>query len=136
MAADTKLIDEQTREAQGGRGEAAPLSVLVVSPDRRFRSVTTVLIARRGSAVATTAHADRIAELAGRLRADVVVIDLDEGSPTSAAAVQAARSLPHVRGVVLVDEEETGDAGLGAPAHVHCKWGPFPDLYAAIQAAA
>ena len=135
MAADTKLSDQEAVQTEQGRCRRAPLSVLVVSPDRRFRSVTTVLIARRGSAVATTARADRIGELGERLGVNVVVVDLDEGSPAGAAALRAARSLPRDVGIVLVDEEAAADAGLDEPAPVHGKWGPFPTLYAAIQGA-
>ena len=132
--AELALAQAPGPEDREDRAEAAPLSVLVISPDRRFRSVTTVLIARRGCAVATTGHAGRLRELSSRVGADVVVIDLDEGSPAGAAAVDEARSLARPVGVVLVDEDAVV-AGRGAPAEIHCKWGPFEALFAAIEAA-
>jgi uncharacterized protein len=127
--ADASPLDGD--ESSGAR----PMSVLVISPDRRFRSVTTVLIARRGCSVATTEHASRLAELADRIGPDVVVIDLAEGSQASAGALAQARTLARPVGIVLVDEEEpAGDRAPGA-LRVHGKWGPFPALFAAIEAA-
>jgi hypothetical protein len=121
--------------AEGDDAAGPPLSVLVISPDRRFRSVATVLIARRGCAVATTGHAGRLAELAERSGPDVVVIDLDEGSPAGADAASQAYSLPGGVGVILVDEEESVRGSSAGPPRVHCKWGPFESLFAAIEAA-
>jgi len=126
-------VEPATRDG-GDSAPESPTSVLVISPDRRFRSVTTVLIARRGCSVATTAHADCLAELAQRAHADVVVLDLTVGPAASSGALEQARKLALPVGVVLVDEEEAAD-GPGGPARVHGKWGPFPVLFAAIEAA-
>jgi uncharacterized membrane protein (UPF0127 family) len=109
-----------------------PISVLVISSDRRFRSVASVLIARRGCAVATTENADRLDELAARVRADVVVIDVD-GSRSSATAHARAERLRGV-GVVVVEEEPGRSTGPGE-LQALAKWGPFERLYAAIEAA-
>jgi uncharacterized membrane protein (UPF0127 family) len=109
-----------------------PISVLVISADRRFRSVASVLIARRGCAVATTENADRLEELAARVRADVVVIDAD-GKRASATARARAQRLGGV-GVVIVEEEPAGSDGAGE-LQALAKWGPFERLYAAIETA-
>jgi hypothetical protein len=110
-----------------------PLSVLVISPDRRFRSVTSVLIARRGCAVATTETASRLVELADRIAADVVVIDADGGSRSAARARAQVSEYGRPLGLVLVDEEPIA-ARDGDPGPL-AKWGPFERLYAAIEAA-
>ncbi len=118
------------------RGEVArirPLSVLVVSPDRRFRSVTSVLIARRGCAVTTTENASRLTELADRIAADVVVVDVDNGSRAAERARARVRGYERPLGLVLVDDEPIDAAGVDSPPL--SKWGPFDRLYAAIEAA-
>jgi DNA-binding NtrC family response regulator len=109
-----------------------PISVLVISADRRFRSVASVLIARRGCAVATTENADRLEELAARVRADVVVIDADRTRASAAARTKAQR-LGGV-GVVIVEEEPAGSKVSG-DLQALAKWGPFERLYAAIETA-
>jgi len=116
-----------------GRGvtRMRPLSVLVISEDRRFRSVTSVLIARRGCVVTTTEHGNRLEELAGRIAADVVVIDV-EGPRAAARARARVRALPGSVGAVIVEEDPvSGPDGPQALA----KWGPFERLYAAIETA-
>ena len=110
-----------------------PLSVLVVSPDRRFRSVTSVLIARRGCAVTTTETASRLTELADRITADVVVIDVDRGSRAAERARAQVGEYGRPLGVVLVDDEPV--TASNDDAYPLAKWGPFDQLYAAIEAA-
>jgi uncharacterized protein len=107
-----------------------PLRVLVISADRRFRSVMALLLPHRGCSVTTTASAGRIAELVARERADVMLIDADQLPVSSARAVATVDGRPV--GVVVV----TDDASSGPHDQlVLAKWGPFVDLFAAIERA-
>jgi uncharacterized membrane protein (UPF0127 family) len=117
----------------GGRGELArlqPLRVLVLSPDRQFRTVVSLLLARRNCSVTTTANPARLGELIVRERADVAVIDA--GQSASTAAVAAVQALVQPVGLVLVADELTGRSH--DPPTLP-KWGPFGDLLAAIERA-
>jgi hypothetical protein len=107
-----------------------PLCVLVISPERQFRTVISLLLARRNCSVTTTANAARISELIVREGADVVVMDTSQ----SLAAVPVTRleALARPVGVVLLGDEAC--PGLRPP--VLSKWGPFGDLLAAIERAA
>lgn len=106
--------------------------VLVVAGDRRFRTVTTTLLAQRGYSVAAGGHDEDIVELAVRERADVVV--LDTSTSLTVTACQAARldALQPRVGVVAVGNEP--GASLSA-LPVLDKWGAIDELYAAIDRA-
>ena len=111
---------------------AAPVRVLLVGTDRRFRSVAAALLQRRGCEVAVSDRIAGVAELARQEGVDVVV--LDAGSlPTAAtlAATELDMMDPPV-GVVLVSEEQK--AGV-RPIPVLEKWGEFDDLFGAIDEA-
>jgi uncharacterized protein len=105
-----------------------PLRVLVVSSDHQFRSVMSLLLARRNCSVTSTTNASRVSELALRESPDVVVIDT--GEVAAAAAVARVGALGRPVGLVLVADEahpmRDGSAVLA-------KWGPFGDLLAAIE---
>ncbi len=107
-----------------------PMRVLVVSGDRHFRTVTSMLLSHRGCAVTATAKASRVAELITRDRADVVVIDAGESQAT-AQAVAAVGGLSQPIGIVAVDEAPSGEHW----SPVLPKWGPFEELFAAIERA-
>jgi uncharacterized membrane protein (UPF0127 family) len=116
-----------------GRSELAPTQprrVLVLSPDRQFRTVVSLLLARRNCSVTTTANAARIGELIVRERTDVAVIDAGESPSTPAVA--AVQALAQPVGVVLVADELPG---LAHDPPALPKWGPFGDLLAAIEQA-
>ena len=130
--ADAVRADGATAH-NGGRGELArlqPLRVLVLSPDRQFRTVVSLLLARRNCSVTTTANAARLGELIVRERADVAVIDAGESPST--AAVTAVQALAQPVGLVVVADQLPGrfDDPPTLP-----KWGPFGDLLAAIERA-
>lgn len=107
-----------------------PMRVLVISPDRQFRTVTALLLPRRGCSVTTTANAGRVTELVAREHADVVVIDAGQ-LPASAARAAAMVNARPVGVVVVADE---GHSEPDEPP-VLAKWGPFGDLFAAIERA-
>jgi hypothetical protein len=118
-------------DRQGGElVRLRPMRVLVISHDRPFRTVTALLLPRRGCAVATTPRASQLPELVDGERADVVVIDADQLPASWVRAVMTVDGWPI--GVVIVADE----AGPGLHDRpLVAKWGPFGDLFAAIEQA-
>ncbi len=114
----------------GGVARLQPLRVLVISHDRRFRNVTSLLLARRNCSVSTTANASRVTELIARESPDVVVVDASQ--LPAAATVAKVQALARPVGVVLVADE--GSSGC-SDRPVVAKWGPFEELVAAIEQA-
>jgi uncharacterized membrane protein (UPF0127 family) len=114
---DHAVVDPQTR-------------VLLVASDRRFRTVASALLSRRGYSVSVRERDEEITELATRGGADVVVIDAT--SSLSAAARLAARlqALNPPVGVVAVSSEPHQTL-LTLP--VLSKWGSFGPLFLAIE---
>jgi uncharacterized membrane protein (UPF0127 family) len=110
---------------------ARPIRVLVISPDRHYRSVTSMLLSHRGCGVITTAKGSRVVELINRERADVLLIDA-ERSPGAVQTATAAAALQEPVGIVVVDEA----ASMSGQPMVLAKWGPFEELFVAIQRAA
>jgi uncharacterized membrane protein (UPF0127 family)/CheY-like chemotaxis protein len=107
-----------------------PIRVLVISRDRYFRSVTSMLLSHRGCSVTATAHAGRVTELIERDGADVIVIDAGHATDAARSAAEAAAVARSV-GIVVVDDSPSDSQ---APP-VIAKWGPFEELFAAIEAA-
>jgi hypothetical protein len=107
-----------------------PLRVLVISPDRHYRTVVSLLLARHNCSVTTTAKASRAAGLVGRESPDVVVIDASKEA--AAVAVGAVGALARPVGVVVVADEVKSPAG---ESPLLSKWGPFSDLLAAVEEA-
>jgi uncharacterized protein len=122
--------EHQPQLPAAGAGDA--LHVLLVGKDRRFRSVTSALLALRGCAVTLGERLDLATMRADRGSPDVVVIDADSSplvAPFEAAHLQTFD--PPV-GVVVI----SGARSAAAPAvPVLAKWGPFEQLYTAITAA-
>jgi uncharacterized membrane protein (UPF0127 family) len=107
-----------------------PLRVLVLSHDRQFRTVMSLLLGRRNCSVTATANASRLTELILRESPEVLLIDATELA--SGVTVAAVETLARPLGVVLVSD----DAGsLPQDPPVLAKWGPFADLLAAIERA-
>lgn len=112
--------------------QPAGLRVLLIARDRRFRTVASALLARRGCTVAANASPQDVARLVERERADVVVVDAGALLTAAARTVATVMALSPPVGVVLVgDEAEGGLHNLPVLA----KWGPFEDFYAAIEQA-
>jgi uncharacterized membrane protein (UPF0127 family) len=106
--------------------------VLLVAGDRRFRSVASALLTRRGYSVAIGDCTQDLAQLASREGAEVVVIDAT-GSLTAAAQVAARLwALRPPIGVVAVSAEPRHPL---ATLPVISKWGSFDELFAAIEQA-
>jgi uncharacterized protein len=126
----------EPRDASSGHGigeeltRLRPLRVLVLSPDHKFRSVMSLLLARRNCSVTSTTNPSRVSELALREKPDVVVIDA--GELAAAAAVAKLEALGRSLGVVFVADDPSSEE-YGSP--VLAKWGPFADLLTAIERA-
>lgn len=116
-------------EATNHAPATRPICVVVVSGDRHFRSVTTMLLGHRGCPVVTTSSRARASELAARDAIDVVVVDAETSQPDP---TDSPARFPATVGVVVVHETR----GRQAREAVLSKWGPFEDLFAAIQQAA
>jgi hypothetical protein len=115
-------------EAEGQVVRLSPLTVLLLTGDRNFRIVISLLLTRRGCTVV----AGRPTESAGRHPADVVLIDAGQSQATASRAMQIADALPPSVGVVLVSGAQCSDTP-GRP--LLPRWGPFQKLYVAIQEA-
>ena len=107
-----------------------PLHVLVMSHDPQFRSVMSLLLARRNCSVTATANSSRVTQLIAREGADVVVIDASRSS--GAATVATVETLARPVGVVLITDDTHPEM---SDALTLAKWGPFEDLVAAIELA-
>lgn len=113
---------------------ALALHVLVVSTDRRFRSVATLLLSGRGCAVSEAESTIGLQQLARRLEPDVVVLDLGV-RPALGVMLARLRRLHRAGRLVLVAEDPP--RGRFSPQEqVLPKWGRFDRLYAAIDDAA
>jgi hypothetical protein len=106
-----------------------PLNVLIVSPDRRYRSVIEMLLARRECSSYGIASAEGVAETIARERVDVALVDgLRLLREVAASVAQSAAAAPPVGVVLVADSVEPGLAGPLALA----KWSSFDELFAAI----
>jgi uncharacterized membrane protein (UPF0127 family) len=130
VPSDSVIWPAPLASEQGRVERNAATRVLVISRDRHFRSVVSMLLAHRGCSVTTTAKVERVAEMIARDGADVVVIDAGD-SPGTSQAVAAVGALAQPVGIVIVDDSPVGEQ----PASVLPKWGPFEDLYSAIERA-
>jgi len=133
-AADTNGSEHASGSTmQGQLGDLTrlqPLRVLVISPDRHYRTVMSLLLARHNCSVTTTAKASRAAGLVGRESPDVIVIDASKEAAAVAVGAVGALALP--AGVVVVTDEVKSQAG---DSPLLSKWGPFADLLAAVEEA-
>jgi CheY-like chemotaxis protein len=109
----------------------AQTRLLLVAGDRRFRTVASVLLTRRGYRVTAREDAGDMVEVAAREGTEVVVI---EAPSLTQAAREAARlrALSPPIGVVAVSDDPHD--GL-ATFPVLPKWGSFGALFDAIERA-
>lgn len=123
-----------------------PISVLLVSPDRCWRSTVAMLIGRRDRPALSAEDEREAIEIASSERVDVVVVERPASeSPRSwdayvqglvasigfAMAQQGARVAPV--GVVVVSEPPRAEASRQSLELD--KWGPFGELFGAIARA-
>jgi hypothetical protein len=125
--------DEQLQRARE-RGDVIrlrPLRVLVLSHDRRFRVVMSMLLSRRGCSTVSLRSCEDVAGVLVAERIDVLLVDgIDLLTATGADVARSGAAAAPV-GVVLVEESDADCEG--APAYA--KWGSFERLYAAVLGA-
>jgi uncharacterized membrane protein (UPF0127 family) len=107
-----------------------PLSVVIITPDHRFATVMSLLLARRNCSVTTTANAGRAKDLIVREDATVVIVDAD--APRAEATIAAVDALVPPLGLLLVAEDAADDRVGQA---TFAKWGPFDELARAVESA-
>jgi hypothetical protein len=118
-----------TRDADADVIRLRPLNVLIVSPDRRFRSVVEMLLARRECSSYGVASAEGVAETIARERVDVALVEgMRLLRELAADVAQSAAVAPPVGVVLVADSVEPGLSGPLALA----KWSGFDELFAAV----
>jgi hypothetical protein len=125
-----RLTVPGARGGAGGTSEAT--RVLIVASDRRFRAVTAVLLTRRGCSVTVSERMAEVAELVEQQATDVVLLDAGALGDAVAPKVAEVEMLAPRIGVVIVAE---GPHGSFSAAQALPKWGPFEELYGAIDRA-
>jgi CheY-like chemotaxis protein len=108
-----------------------PARVLLVAADRRFRTLASASLARRGYHV-TAPHrrTDDIAALAVRECVDVAVIDATASLTAAAQVAARLRAVRPLLGIVAVSDDP--QQGLST-FPVLSRWGSFDALCAAIE---
>ncbi len=109
---------------------ATPTRVLLVATDRRFRSVASLLLTRRGYRVIVPHASEDIADATTRERADVVVIDASSSLAEAMRRTGKLRALCQSVGVVALSDDPVHER---APLPVLPKWGAFGALFEAIE---
>lgn len=132
VVVDELQVHGETATAARATDPGAP-RVLIVSPDRRFRSVAATLLVRRGCGVTVADRDDDLAALAAREGADVVLLDAGARMIVAAREAAAIHDADQSLGVVVVTEEDHGRQ-LSSAA-VLPKWDSFTGLFEAIESA-
>jgi uncharacterized membrane protein (UPF0127 family) len=130
VADPVAAVEDVLGERAAAASNAGEVKVLLVGADRRFRSVASTLLRRRGYTVIVVEQVASLADVAAREHVDVVV--LDTGALPAVAAFEAARleALSPSVAMVLVSDDLT--RAMPAPP-VLPKWGSFDGLYDAIE---
>jgi uncharacterized membrane protein (UPF0127 family)/CheY-like chemotaxis protein len=123
----------QGRALDGGapRGPEPSLRVVLLTGDRRFRSMASTLLAQRGCTVAARERAAAALELVGQDDYDVVLVDGGLLLTEAARTVAALEALAPV-GVVVVTDDGAADV---ANLTVLPKWSPFEEIFEALLGA-
>jgi uncharacterized membrane protein (UPF0127 family) len=111
-------------------GGADTPRILLISADRRFRSVAATLFTRRGWPVAVGGFRDDVEALMAGTEPNVALIDATHSLTTAAETVaRMERGRPSL-GVVVVSD---GNRPVLPALPVHPKWGSFEALCGAIE---
>jgi uncharacterized membrane protein (UPF0127 family) len=116
----------------GRDGDDQAPRVLLISTDRRFRSVTAALFTRRGWSVAVGGFGEDIDGLVAGAQSDVALIDATHSLTAAAETVARLTRGGRALGVVVVAD---GTRPALPTLPVHPKWGPFEDLCSAVEQA-
>ena len=122
-----KAAREAERASTTTGPPAAPISVLLVSSDRRFRAVAAALLERRGCTVHTSDDPEHVLDTVTEEKPTVVMLDTGKDTTPSWVVARLRASSPEI-GVVLVGDGPGRMSGL----EVRPRWGVFDDLVSAI----
>jgi uncharacterized protein len=106
----------------------APMRVLLVSPDRHYRTAMSMLLARRNCSVRMVPSFHSLDELLEDDRYDVALVDA--GTSDVRASLAALEAFASPIGVIVVADHDA------QPLEGHRalpKWGPFDELMARIE---
>jgi uncharacterized membrane protein (UPF0127 family)/CheY-like chemotaxis protein len=126
-AARKAARDADRVTAPTGGAPAEPISVLLVSSDRRFRAVASALLERRGCTVHTSDDPDHVLDTVATEHPGVVMLDTGNDATPSWMVARLRAASPEI-GVVLVGDGPGRMSGL----EVRPRWGVFDDLVSAI----
>jgi uncharacterized protein len=112
-------------------GAHASLRVVLLTADRRFRTMASTLLAQRGCTVAVRDRAVEALELVGNEEFDVVLVDGGRLLTEAARTVASLEALAPV-GVVVVADEGAADV---SNLTVLPKWSAFEDIFGALMTA-
>jgi uncharacterized membrane protein (UPF0127 family) len=123
---------DATRLGSTGDATAGPTGVLLITSDRRFRSLAAALLTRRGCWVTSAERMTDVAELAIENAAEVVILDASNSLGAAAREAALIEALEPRIGVIMVADEA---ACAVARTLVLAKWQSFDSLYAEIEEA-
>jgi uncharacterized membrane protein (UPF0127 family) len=123
--------DQATRPDHELRGDG-PMHVMVLSTDRRFREVASLLLARRGCKVSVGDGSPVLSQQIDSEHTEVVVIDAARSLAAAARVAAAVESLNRPVGIVMVDDHS--EPALPRLPTIP-KWGSFEDLFTAVRQA-
>lgn len=111
--------------------DVGSMKVMVLSSDRRFREIASLLLARRGCDVTLGKDGRKLAERLEREYTDVVVIDAERSLAAAARIAAAVDALSYPVGIVVVNDQPEADL---TKFQTVPKWGSFDRLFsAAVQ---
>lgn len=110
----------------------APMHVMLLSSDPRFRRTAALLLARRGCTVSVGEAANALLAGGEQGPAEVVVIDGGVSAAKAARMAAAVQARSGVVGVVVVGDRIESQLDR---LHVIPKWDSFETLFAAVEQA-
>lgn len=131
-------VDDQLQVLDGEGGvpeeldlpsELTSMQVMVLSSDRRFREIASLLLARRGCDVTLGKDGRKLTERLERERTDVVVIDAERSLAAAARLAAAVDALSYPVGIVVVNDQPEADL---TKFQTVPKWGSFDRLFSAV----
>lgn len=126
--AQAPVPDQATEPAQTD----GPMHVMVLSTDRRFREVASLLLARRGCKVSVGDGSPVLSQQIDSEHTEVLVIDAARSLAAAARVAAAVEALNRPVGIVMVDDHSEP---IIPRLPTLPKWGSFEDLFAAVQQA-
>ncbi len=126
---DEQAVKPHAGSAYGQLNETS-MRVMVLSSDRRFREVASLLLVRRGCVVSLGAGRGTLAERVDRDRTEVVIIDAGQSLAAAARMTAAVEALSRPVGIVVVGDEAQNSL---LKLQVIPKWGSFDTLFEAVK---